>query len=97
MALDETAFRVRHPEFKGASSALVNVKLGDAILRLSPGLFGTSLNEAHGWLTAHLLATSPWGMAARLDPKAGGKPGSTIYSQALKTLAYEAGAGLGAT
>lgn len=101
MALDETAFRVRHPEFKGASSALVQVKLADALLRLSPGLFAASFDEAHGWLTAHLLATTPWGMAARLDPKAaamsGAKPGSTIYSLELGRLAYEAGAGIGVT
>jgi hypothetical protein len=101
MALDETAFRVRHPEFKGASSALVTVKLADALKRLSPGLFGTSFDEAHGWLTAHLLATTPWGMAARIDPKlalmTGAKPGSTIYSLELQKLALEAGAGIGVT
>jgi hypothetical protein len=101
MALDEAAFRGRHPEFKGASSGLVQVKLADALKRLSPGLFGDSFDEAHGWLTAHLLATTPWGMAARLDPKAalmsGAKPGSTIYSLELRRLSLEAGAGIGAT
>ena len=94
-------FRVRHPEFKGASDALVTIKLADALLRLSPGLFGASFNEAHGWLTAHLLATTPWGMAARLDAKAavllGAKPGATIYSLELQRLALEAGAGIGVT
>jgi|SRR4051812_11846499 hypothetical protein len=101
MALDEAAFRVRHPEFKGAGSALVTAKLSDALKRLSPGLYGTSFDEAHGWLTAHLLATTPWGMAARLDPKVaaikGVKPGATIYSLELQRLAYEAGAGIGVT
>jgi hypothetical protein len=97
MALDEAAFRLRHPEFKGAASALVQVKLADALKRLSPGLLGDSFDEAHGWRTAHLLATSPWGMAARVDPKLASTPGETIYSAALKQLLTEAGAGIGAT
>src|SRR6187549_1571859 len=97
MALDEAAFRVRHPEFKGAGSALVVIKLADALKRLSPGLFGDRFDEAHGWLTAHLLATTPWGMAARVDPKLSVTPGATIYSLELKKLAYEAGAGIGVT
>lgn len=97
MALDEAGFRVRHPEFKGASSGLVTIKLADAVKRLSVELLGSSYDEAHGWLTAHLLATTPWGMAARIDPKLASTPGETIYSVALKQLQLEAGAGVGTT
>lgn len=101
MALDESEFRKRHPEFKGANSELVQIKLADALRRLSPALFGSNFDEAHGWKTCHLLATTPWGMAARLDPKLiaiGAAPyGATIYSAALRDLSYEAGAGLGVT
>lgn len=101
MALDESEFRIRHPEFKGANSELVQIKLADALVRLSPALFGDSFDEAHGWKTAHLLASTPWGMAARLDPKLvqlGLAPfGSTIYSAALHALAVESGAGIGVT
>lgn len=100
MALDEDGFRKLHPEFKGAAPELVNAKLAFALRRLSPGLFGDSFDEAHGWKTAHLLATSPWGMAARIQPGKGSaqpRPGETIYSAELRVLAYECGAGIGVT
>lgn len=97
MALDEARFRILHPEFKGASPALVNEKLAMATTRLSVQLLGCQYDEAHGWATAHLLATTPWGLAARLDSKAGGRLGDTIYSVQLREILMQAGVGLGTT
>ncbi len=94
MALDVAAFRVRHPEFKGVDSGLITVKLADAVKRLSPAVFGTRYDEAHGNLTAHLLAGgAPWGVAARLKDGSG----QTCYSAALDTMITEVAAGYGVT
>lgn len=94
MALDEAAFRVRHPEFKGVDSGLITVKLADAVKRLSPAVFGARYDEAHGFLTAHLLAGgAPWGVAARLKDGSG----ATVYSAALDTMITEVAAGYGIT
>lgn len=92
--LDLAAFRVRYPEFKGVADALIEVKLADAVKRLSPAVFGTRYDEAHGCLTAHLLAGgAPWGAAARLKDGSGG----TVYSAALDTMIVEVAAGYGVT
>lgn len=99
MALDEQRFRILHPEFKGASPTLVNEKLAMAATRLSAPLLGDMYDEAHGWKTAHLLATTPWGMAARIDTKKApdARPGETIYSWELNQILILAGCGLGTT
>lgn len=94
MALDVAAFRVRHPEFKGVDSGLITVKLADAVKRLSPAVFGNRYDEAHGNLTAHLLAGgAPWGVAARLKDGSG----KTCYSAALDDMITEVAAGFGVT
>lgn len=94
MALDEAAFRLRYPEFKGVASGLITVKLADAVKRLSPAVFGAKYDEAHGCLTAHLLAGgAPWGVAARLKDGSG----ATCYSAALDVLIAECAAGFGVT
>lgn len=92
--LDLAAFRVRHPEFAGVVDGLITIKLADAVKRLSPAVFGTRYDEAHGHLTAHLLAGgAPWGAAARLKDGTGG----TVYSASLDQLITEVAAGYGVT
>ncbi len=94
MALDESGFRDRNPEFKGVASGLIVIKLADAVKRLSPAVFGDRYDEAHGYLTAHLLAGgAPWGVAARLKDGSG----STCYSASLDQLVREVSAGFGVT
>ena len=92
--LDLAAFRLRKPEFKGVADGLIQIKLADAVKRLSPGVFGDRYDEAHAELTAHLLAGgAPWGVAARL--KEGN--GATVYSAQLDMLIIECAAGFGIT
>lgn len=63
-----SAFRTKYPEFETAPDPLVTVFLNDAAEKLDASVWGTYLESAHGLLTADLLATSPNGQFARLDP-----------------------------
>ena len=94
MALDLAAFRLRKPEFQGVNNALIQTALDAAVKRLSPGVLGDSCDDAHAELTAHILASNPWGAQARLQ---GTKDGSTVYSAALAKIVREKGAGFGIT
>lgn len=75
-------FRIAFPAFATASDALVNANLAFAAARLSASVLGASYDEAHGCLTAHLLATDPGGQSARMV----NKDGSTTYSVRLNAI-----------
>jgi hypothetical protein len=61
------AFRVAFPEFgANVADALINAKLADAANQIDPELYGPTTDQAHGLLTAHLLALAPGGQMARL-------------------------------
>lgn len=92
--LNLAAFQLRHPEFQNVDSGLIQVKLDDAAKRLSASVFGDRIDEAHEYLTAHLLAMAPWGVAAQV--KVDGAT-TTTYGLALETLIREVGAGYGVT
>ena len=94
MALDLAGFRARRPEFQNIADETIEAGLADALNRLSVEVFGDRFNEAHMWLTAHLLASAPWGFAARLQ---GTQTGATVYSASLDQLVREVGAGYGVT
>ena len=51
-------------------------------------MFGTRVDDAHFYLTAHLLAVSPTGKAARLD----GDSFRTLYLDERERLEREAAA-----
>ena len=78
-------FRTGFPEFNGVTDGMVQMWLNAAQLRIDQGIwgaFGTSPNLTnadfgHGYLAAHLLATSPFGQNARMVAK----EGSTTYWQ----------------
>jgi hypothetical protein len=76
--LDLSAFRVLHPEFAAVQDDTIEAKLAAAELRTDAEVFGDLTDEAHGWLTAHLLAASPAGREALL--KGGKEAGATRYS-----------------
>ncbi len=94
MALTLAQFRGRKPEFQGVNDALITTALASAVKRLSAGVLGDSYDDAHAELTAHILASNPWGAQARLN---GTKDGSTVYSAALSKIVREKGAGFGIT
>lgn len=64
-------FRIRYPEFEGASDTLVNSALDDAMKEVSEQAFGTASQQAGFVYAAMVLAISPFGQQARLSAKDG--------------------------
>lgn len=77
-------FKARRPEFTTATDEHVEFTLADAAELLDERLLGGSYDEALSCLTAHILATSPQGIAARMATI--GKDGSTCYSRRLAEI-----------
>jgi hypothetical protein len=75
-------FRIAFPAFATASDNLVDATLAMAAARLSASVLGSVYDEAHGCLTAHLLATDPGGQSARMV----NKDGTTTYSKRLNDI-----------
>ena len=89
MAMSLASFRVRYPEFVNASDNLVNAALTEAGHQIDDELYGVRANTAHGWLTAHLIASTPGGQAMRLSAKdvaAMGGQFSTTYEREFVRL-----------
>lgn len=85
MTLQE--FLAAHPEFCANSDRdHVEITLGMARTRVA-GEWGDARKMAHGYMTAHMLAASPMGQQARLDPKA--DPLKTTYIALFNELRAE--------
>lgn len=89
MALDVLAFRERFPEFRSQDSALIASCIEEASARLDASYFGTRIDSAVGQLAAHLIAVSPFGEFARLDPRKEPDGCLTIYDRELKRMRCE--------
>jgi hypothetical protein len=59
-------FRAIYPEFKAQSDPMVQGALDFAELRTDASIFGDFVNEAHGALTADILASRPSGREAKM-------------------------------
>lgn len=88
LAVDD--FLARFPEFNGADLSLIDAMLNDAAFEIDPGVFGAVAGSAHGYLTAHKLALSPFGQGARLEIP---KDGKTTYQTHLKQLVQKVSSG----
>ena len=69
--LNLAQFYIRGPEFatdagNAAADARVQAALDAAAARTDADVFGANENEAHFYLTAHLLSTWPGGKPARI-------------------------------
>lgn len=62
------AFQAAFPEFALVDTALIQAKLDQAAVSVGESVWGTSYDEGHGYLAAHLLVTSPMGQDSRLSP-----------------------------
>ena len=78
-------FRCSFPEFKSVQDPQVTEYLTKARQRVDPGVLGNRLNQAHGLLTAHLLAGAPFGQQARMTSE----EGDTTYRMQFKQLISE--------
>jgi hypothetical protein len=74
-------FRTMFPELATAPDALVNQFLSVASNAIDVDVFGDRFDEAHGYLTAHLLCLSPYGKNARLQSDKGGTTYGTRFEQ----------------
>ena len=87
---DVAGFLTRFPEFQRVPVPQISAHLGDATLEVNPDLFGVKVDVAIYYLTAHKLATSPWGMTARLvDPEL-----ATVYRTHFDNLLAQSAPGL---
>lgn len=73
--LNLAGFRAIYPEFKSVSDLMVQSALDMAELRTDAGVFGILANEAHGWLTADILASRPSGRETKIK----GLENTTVY------------------
>lgn len=82
-------FIARHSEFSELDeTTVVQPALDDATRRTDAQVFGTSTDEAIGWLAAHLLISGPNG---RLVREALGKDGKSTYLDERTRLEQECG------
>lgn len=80
--MDLAAFRTRFPEFGNVPDALIEAVLAEALLELNAEIFDTLLDTAQGYLTAHKLAISPYGVGTKLV----NKDNTTSYGQHFDAL-----------
>jgi hypothetical protein len=91
--LTRSEFLTRFPEFGEVDTDVIDAKLAEAGRRIDTnGIWGTWENDGHGQLTAHLLANSPLGNAAKLKPN-GAKGARTIYEAEFIVLQKMVGSG----
>jgi hypothetical protein len=82
-------FIARHAEFAlQVDSGKVAAALADATRRTDPEVFGTSTDEAIGWLAAHLLIADPAGRSVR---EALGRGAQSTYMNERQRLEQECG------
>ena len=102
--MNQEQFLQDHPEFAKTSANLVAKTLARAARKMggpdfsvwpswaNPGQPLTLTDDAHGWLTAHMLQTTPFGTEMRLDPKA--TDGSSVYWEQYWELALSVAGGM---
>lgn len=84
-------FRARYPEFSSVATLTLQATLDEAALRLNKTVYGNRYDEAHGYITAHKLASSPMGQGARMTSKSG----ETVYLQNFRMIQREMAGGYG--
>jgi hypothetical protein len=89
MAATVDEFRKRFPEFAGVDDVLIATHMGDAALSVSAGVWGVKQDVGIYYLTAHRLALSPFGRAAKLV----GEDGKTTYGAHLEELKRQVSVG----
>jgi hypothetical protein len=90
--MDYNSFIALHPEFSKTGIAQVNGELTAAALLHPVAIWGTLADSGTRYLTAHRLALSPFGQAARL---VNAKDGTTTYETHYKKLCTIVGCGSG--
>lgn len=66
MAVTNADIIARFPEFANTDTLLIDAAIADATEQVSADVWGDKTDQGVRWLTAHFLATSPFGEPARL-------------------------------
>lgn len=80
-------FLARFPEFAATDLSLITATLGDAGNQIDNNVWGFLAGVGHGYLTAHMLALSPFGQAARLVAKDGTTTYQTHFNRLVRMVA----------
>lgn len=85
---------MQFPEFRGVPDAMVNAFLTAAALEIDPQIWGPTGDQGQAYLTAHRLASSPFGQNAKMitSPNATGY-NRTNYGQTYRELQIQASSG----
>jgi hypothetical protein len=83
-------FRVMFPEFRTALDTFVQPFLDSAATMVDLATVGTRYDMLHGLKAAHLIATSPAGVAAKMVSK----EGKTTYGEQFREVAQSKVAGI---
>ena len=94
--LSRAQFVASFPEFSETDIDVVDAKLAEASRRIDPTVWQQWENDGHGQLAAHLLANSPLGNTAKLNPKDTDAP-KTVYEGEYRRLMKMVGAGIRST
>jgi hypothetical protein len=82
MAVTVASFKASFPEFIPAGDTLIGIKIDAAKLQINSTVWGSRYSEGVMWLTAILLASSPYGEQARLSDD----NSKTIYHENFNRL-----------
>ena len=81
MAVTVEQIRAEFPEFVRTNEGLISAKLADARAMLNETAFGETHDQAVKYMAAHLVALSPGGEFARLDPNEQEDGARTLYER----------------
>jgi hypothetical protein len=79
--------KAEFPEFANTSDSLIAAKIADAYGQLYPTSWGTGYDQAVKYQACHLIACSPGGEFARLDPNKEPDGATTLYERYYNQLA----------
>lgn len=86
MAVSVEQLRTEFPEFAHTDEGLLAGKIADAMAMLNAHAFGDAHDQAIKYMAAHLVALTPNGEFARLDPNEEEDGARTLYERQYMTL-----------
>jgi len=86
VAVTVEQLRSEFPEYAHTDSGLLAGKIADATAMLNPSAFGALYDQAVKYMACHLVALSPSGEFARLDPKDQDDGARTTYERQYQRI-----------
>jgi len=81
VAVTVEQIKTEFPEFANTSDVIISAKISDASGQLYPSGWGASYDQAVKYQACHLIARSPGGEFARLDPNKEPDGATTLYER----------------